>query len=760
MFERRKEALIKKTDNELNKLAEVPTADEKTRLRNSIYDAFRQIWHDAEFEWPTVSREHLEPLASHLCGTMATNFAINIQERVFQHQRKVVSYQLGGVLGLNGGENDNDDIKNDNDDDDDDDDSSSDTDEEEEGFDNAWGPSPTSCKPAALADAGHVPCPLLTPEPRAQPPPPDPLAEGAEGSEIDSTPDDGNDSGDRDSDDGVDPAAMTKKKKKELRRKLLVYFVNELNGFGQDRATGDLDTVFNSDAVQQIFQAHTARLPPPNAVARPFSKARVGKKPAQFVPYMNYLNSVCFGTHDNDGKKLAGFAVLPFRVLKPCMIPVSENTINSLLRLGGASADDADLASKLQTKADADNDMDLLRRYFPGIIEPRQRGLVHRLKDRGRFYVMIDGVSARVHAFRANGDHPADEDEPESPVKLVGAYQDSPGECVPVSQDKMLARRYGNHPTAGYSQFPTGTILADDPSGRSPRGRLPSSPPWIRDTLRSRRLSTKARRLRKEIFHLFREDCPSARRKRLLAGVSVYQLSNRQYQKMTQLYSTRARAYHRAQRLGRELTNAHDALVANPTHKPTVEGAVAHARVYLQHWEVLKKRTFHRDVRYDRLNRFRHRQCAASKIAKYIRASVRTVEAPETRLHGQVVLVWGNGSFGPTSRGHAAAPNKSLRKQLSAHFPIVLCSEYRTSKVCGGPDCAGQLKYDWTLRGKNPTRKWPIHGRSRCTTCHTMWARDVTSGLSINKVWTHHCVHQHLLRPEAYRVQPRGRQCN
>lgn len=438
------------------------------------------------------------------------------------------------------------------------------------------------------------------------------------------------------------------------------------------------------------------------------------------------------------------------------MIPVSKNTINSLLRLGGASADDADLASKLQTKADADNDMDLLRRYFPGIIEPRQRGLVHRLKDRGRFYVMTDGVSARVHAFRANGDHPADEDEPESPVKLVGAYQDSPGECVPVSQDKMLARRYGNHPTAGYSQFPTGTILADDPSGRQSQG-----PPPIFATVDPGH--TQVATIVHKGTPLAKGDLPPFPRglsKRLLAGVSVYQLSNRQYQKMTQLYSTRARAYHRAQRLGRELTNAHDALVANPTHKPTVEGAVAHARVYLQHWEVLKKRTFHRDARYDRLNRFRHRQCAASKITKYIRASVRTVEAPETRLHGQVVLVWGNGSFGPTSRGHAAAPNKSLRKQLSAHFPIVLCSEYRTSKVCGGPDCAGQFKYDWTLRGKNPTRKWPIHGRSRCTTCHTMWARDVTSGLSIDKVWTHHCVHQHLLRPEAYRVQPRGRQCN
>ena len=41
-----------------------------------------------------------------------------------------------------------------------------------------------------------------------------------------------------------------------------------------------------------------------------------------------------------------------------------------------------------------------------------------------------------------------------------------------------------------------------------------------------------------------------------------------------------------------------------------------------------------------------------------------------------LVLVWGNGSFGPTSKGHDSAPNEGLRRGLVRYVPIVLCSEY------------------------------------------------------------------------------------
>jgi hypothetical protein len=51
---------------------------------------------------------------------------------------------------------------------------------------------------------------------------------------------------------------------------------------------------------------------------------------------------------------------------------------------------------------------------------------------------------------------------------------------------------------------------------------------------------------------------------------------------------------------------------------------------------------------------------------------------------GSCVVLWGNGSFGPTSCGHASAPNKLLRRKLADHgVEIHLVDERNTSKYTG-----------------------------------------------------------------------------
>jgi hypothetical protein len=47
----------------------------------------------------------------------------------------------------------------------------------------------------------------------------------------------------------------------------------------------------------------------------------------------------------------------------------------------------------------------------------------------------------------------------------------------------------------------------------------------------------------------------------------------------------------------------------------------------------------------------------------------------------ETLVVWGNGSFGPTSRGHDSAPNKKLYQFLSRSMPIVLGSEYKSTQL-------------------------------------------------------------------------------
>jgi hypothetical protein len=81
-------------------------------------------------------------------------------------------------------------------------------------------------------------------------------------------------------------------------------------------------------------------------------------------------------------------------------------------------------------------------------------------------------------------------------------------------------------------------------------------------------------------------------------------------------------------------------------------------------------------------------------------------------------VLWGDGGFGPTSKGHAAAPNKKLRALLNRHLtnPIVLANEYGSSKTsccCHGPvkplKKAGQLTRVTVLQ---------------CPTCNTLLSRD------------------------------------
>ena len=64
----------------------------------------------------------------------------------------------------------------------------------------------------------------------------------------------------------------------------------------------------------------------------------------------------------------------------------------------------------------------------------------------------------------------------------------------------------------------------------------------------------------------------------------------------------------------------------------------------------------------------------------------RAVKSLATDLLGglrpyNTIIVWGNGGFAPSGRGHAPAPNKKLQLLLSKHVPLVIGSEYRSSKT-------------------------------------------------------------------------------
>jgi hypothetical protein len=78
------------------------------------------------------------------------------------------------------------------------------------------------------------------------------------------------------------------------------------------------------------------------------------------------------------------------------------------------------------------------------------------------------------------------------------------------------------------------------------------------------------------------------------------------------------------------------------------------------------------------------------------------------------IVVWGNGGFGPTSHGHASAPNKKMQSALSKHLPLVVGSEYRSSKTSACHH--GNVNTKKTVSGRR-------HTVVSCLACKTMLGR-------------------------------------
>jgi hypothetical protein len=91
------------------------------------------------------------------------------------------------------------------------------------------------------------------------------------------------------------------------------------------------------------------------------------------------------------------------------------------------------------------------------------------------------------------------------------------------------------------------------------------------------------------------------------------------------------------------------------------------------------------------------------------------------------IIVWGAGSFGPTSRGHASAPNKRLQTLLARRFPVILCSEYGTSKhsCCCHEHVVG-------LRTPDYKRRSTV---LQCIKCKTLLSRDASAAALIGDIF-------------------------
>jgi hypothetical protein len=99
----------------------------------------------------------------------------------------------------------------------------------------------------------------------------------------------------------------------------------------------------------------------------------------------------------------------------------------------------------------------------------------------------------------------------------------------------------------------------------------------------------------------------------------------------------------------------------------------------------------------------------------------------------RTLVVWGDGGFGPTSRGHAAAPNKKMQALLVHHgCALVTSSEYRSSKrsSCCHAALTGLRTQAHKVRGTRVT----VH---QCCACHHLVGRDASAAHVIADIFAY-----------------------
>ena len=97
-----------------------------------------------------------------------------------------------------------------------------------------------------------------------------------------------------------------------------------------------------------------------------------------------------------------------------------------------------------------------------------------------------------------------------------------------------------------------------------------------------------------------------------------------------------------------------------------------HVKARIQTADVMKKRMESKICRRWKFEAYQKEQRAVKKLSTDLLDGM----SPRDTL-----VVWGNGGFGPTSRGHASAPNRKLQLALSRYLPVVVASEFRSSQT-------------------------------------------------------------------------------
>ena len=187
------------------------------------------------------------------------------------------------------------------------------------------------------------------------------------------------------------------------------------------------------------------------------------------------------------------------------------------------------------------------------------------------------------------------------------------------------------------------------------------------------------------------------------AHQSVYQLSNKRYYELCGF--TRQTMKQRGWRQRAGLDVLFDQQLSTQCEEMSkrswkVEVYGEYVKHVARSWQLIWQEVLQLKYRKLRFDVFQRQQQAVVQVTKELCGSRR----PES-----CVVLWGAGSFGPTSKGHAAAPNKLLRRKVADNgLEIRLVDEYRTSQrtACCLQESVYAVQHQvWSKRRKERWRR-------------------------------------------------------
>ena len=186
---------------------------------------------------------------------------------------------------------------------------------------------------------------------------------------------------------------------------------------------------------------------------------------------------------------------------------------------------------------------------------------------------------------------------------------------------------------------------------------------------------------------------------------SLFNLSNKEWSANCGRLTNRRRNLDLANKL--ELQESIDLLSLASSRTGFFAKYWLHVRTRIQTAPVMQKRMATKICRRWKFEAYQKEQRAVKKLSTDLLNGM----SPSDTL-----VVWGNGGFGPTSHGHAPAPNSKLQLALAHYLPVVVASEFRSSQTSTCHHCCvksvkrpGQKKRATVLK---------------CLNCSTLHSRD------------------------------------